>query len=201
MFFLLISNLVIRNKAAQSLTLLFVHVYPTVWPNFFKDITSIAKTPSGSPSHEKAADFFLRLCYSIDEEIARINVNRSRDDIARNNNIKDHMRLGDIQLLVSFWFDLLQEFRSTNPGMAQLALKNIGAYVSWIDISLVVNDQVMGLLYELLLDVNLRIAACECIADVISKGMVSAEKLNMLQLMNVTDILGRLDLVKKKHID
>lgn len=177
------------------MTLLFVHVYPTVWPNFFKDVTSLAKTPSGSPTHEKAADFFLRLCYSIDEEIARINVGRPREEIARNNNIKDHMRLGDIQLLVSFWFELLQEFRSTNPTMAQLVLKNIGCYIAWMDISLVVNDQVMGLLYDLLLDTNLRISACECIADVISKGMISADKLNMLQLMNVTDILARLDLV------
>ena len=158
--------IVIRNKAAQSLTLLFAHVYPNIWPTFFKDIMELVQTPSGSSSHEKAADFFLRLCLSIDEEVARLDIPRNREEVVRNTAIKDNMRLGDIQLLASFWFELLQEFRTKNPTIGQLALKNIGAYVSWMDISLVMNDQVMSALYELLNDVNLRMAAAECLADV-----------------------------------
>lgn len=156
----------IRNKAAQSLTLLFAQVYPNGWPSFFKDIMTLARTSTGS-SHIKAADFFLRLCISIDEEIARMDIPRHRDQVLRNTNIKDYMRLGDIQLLASYWFELLQEFRTQNSNIAQLALKNIGAYIAWMDISLVVNDQVMNALYELLSDTNLRIPACECLADVI----------------------------------
>ncbi|KAL9537608.1 hypothetical protein MBANPS3_011624 [Mucor bainieri] len=191
----------IRNKAAQSLTLLFTHVYPTIWPSFFKDMIAVAKTPSGTPSHEKAADFFLRLCISIDEEIARMDIPRTREEVIRNTNIKDTMRLGDIQLLASFWFDLLQEFRSTNPSIAQLALKNIGSFIAWMDISLVVNDQVMSVLYELLSDTNLRISACECLADVISKGMLPADKLNMLQMLNITDVLGRLDMSEPEFVE
>ncbi|GAN04674.1 tRNA exportin [Mucor ambiguus] len=191
----------IRNKAAQSLTLLFTHVYPTIWPSFFKDMIAVAKTPSGTPSHEKAADFFLRLCISIDEEIARMDIPRTREEVIRNTNIKDTMRLGDIQLLASFWFDLLQEFRSANPSIAQLALKNIGSFIAWMDISLVVNDQVMSVLYELLSDTNLRISACECLADVISKGMLPADKLNMLQMLNITDVLGRLDMSEPEFVE
>lgn len=191
--------LVIRNKAAQSLTILFTHVYPTVWPTFFKDMIAIAKTPAGAPSHEKAADFFLRLCISIDEEIARMDIPRTREEVIRNTHIKDTMRLGDIQLLAAAWFVLLQEFKSTKPNVAQLALKNIGSYIAWMDISLVVNDQVMTALYELLGDEHLRIPACECLADVISKGMLPMDKLNMLQMLNITDMLTRLDLVKKYY--
>jgi exportin-T len=158
---------------------------------------SLAQTPPGSPSHEKAADFFLRLCISVDDEIARLDIPRNRDEVVRNTNIKDTMRLGDIQLLASFWFDLLQEFKNaSNPTIAQLALKNIGSYIAWMDISLVVNDQVIGLLYELLnQNQNLNIPACECLADVISKGMLPLDKLNMLQVLNITDVLGRLELV------
>ncbi|KAI8146411.1 armadillo-type protein [Fennellomyces sp. T-0311] len=182
----------IRNKAAQSLTLLFAHVYPDVWPSFFKDIMALVQTPSGS-SHEKAADFFLRLCLSIDEEVARLDIPRNREEVVRNTAIKDNMRLGDIQILASFWFELLQEFRTQNPNISQLALKNIGAYVSWMDISLVVNDQVMNALYELLGDANLRIAASECLADVVSKGMQPLDKLRMIQMLSLTDTMGRLD--------
>ncbi|GAA5810830.1 hypothetical protein MFLAVUS_004257 [Mucor flavus] len=191
----------IRNKTAQSLTILFTHVYPTIWPSFFKEMMAVAKTPSGTPSHEKAADFFLRLCISIDEEIARMDIPRSREEVIRNTNIKDAMRLGDIQLLASFWFELLQEFRSTNPSIAQLALKNIGSYIAWMDISLVVNDQVMNVLYELLADSNLRIPACECLADVISKGMLPMDKLNMLQMLNITNMLTRLDLSDPEFVE
>ncbi|KAI7907870.1 armadillo-type protein [Cokeromyces recurvatus] len=191
----------IRNKAAQLLTLLFIHVYPTTWPSFFKDIMAVAKTPAGTPSHEKAADFFLRLCISIDEEIARLDIPRTREEVIRNTAIKDTMRLGDIQLLASFWFELLQEFRSVNPAIAQLVLKNIGSYVAWMDIALVVNDQVMNVLYDLLSDTNLRISACECLADVISKGMLPMDKLNMLQMLNLTDILGRLDLSEPEFVE
>ncbi|KAI8639645.1 armadillo-type protein [Parasitella parasitica] len=191
----------IRNKVAQLLTILFTHVYPTTWPSFFKDMIAVAKTPVGTPSHEKAADFFLRLCISIDEEIARMDIPRTREEVIRNTNIKDTMRLGDIQLLASFWFDLLQEFRSTNHSIAQLSLKNIGSFVAWMDISLVVNDQVMGVLYELLSDANLRIPASECLADVISKGMLPVDKLNMLQMLNITDILSRLDLSEPEFVE
>ncbi|CAO3687198.1 unnamed protein product [Rhizopus stolonifer] len=190
----------IRNKAAQSVTLLFIHVYPTIWPNFFKDMISLAKAPNGG-SHEKAADFFVRLCISIDEEIARLDIPRTRDEVIRNTNIKDTMRLGDVQLLASFWFDLLQEFKSTNPNIAQLVLKNIGSYIAWMDISLVVNDQVMNVLYELLGNDNLRIPACECLADVISKGMLPLDKLNMIQMLNIVDILGRLDLSEPEFVE
>ncbi|KAG2221392.1 hypothetical protein INT45_012643 [Circinella minor] len=183
----------IRNKAAQSLTLLFAHVYPNIWPTFFKDIMELVQTPNGSSSHEKAADFFLRLCLSIDEEVARLDIPRNREEVVRNTAIKDNMRLGDIQLLASFWFELLQEFRTKNPTIGQLALKNIGAYVSWMDISLVMNDQVMSALYELLNDINLRMAAAECLADVVSKGMQPLDKLQMIQMLRLTDTMGRLE--------
>lgn len=163
-------------------------------------MVSLAKAPNGG-SHEKAADFFVRLCISIDEEIARLDIPRTRDEVIRNTNIKDTMRLGDVQLLASFWFELLQEFKTTNMGIAQLVLKNIGSYIAWMDISLVVNDQVMSVLYELLGDANLRIPACECLADVISKGMLPLDKLNMIQMLNIVDILGRLDLVITLKID
>ncbi|CEP16433.1 hypothetical protein [Parasitella parasitica] len=191
----------IRNKAAQALTILFTHVYPTTWPSFFKDMIAVTKTPAGTHSHEKAADFFLRLCISIDEEIGRMDIPRTREEVIRNTNIKDTMRLGDIQLLASSWFDLLQEFRSANPSIAQLALKNIGSFVAWMDISLVVNDQVMSVLYELLSDANLRIPACECLADVISKGMLPMDKLNMFEMLNITDILSRLDLSEPEFVE
>ncbi|KAI9245963.1 armadillo-type protein [Sporodiniella umbellata] len=190
----------IRNKAAQSITLLFLHVYPTVWPDFFKDMIQLAKAPSGG-SHEKAADFFVRLCISIDEEIARMDIPRTREEVVRNTHIKDTMRLGDVQRLASFWFDLLQEFKTTHTTIAQLVLKNIGSYIAWMDISLVVNNQVMNVLYELLGDPNLRFPACECLADVISKGMLPLDKLNMIQMLNIVDMLGRLDLSEPEFVE
>ncbi|KAI8578810.1 hypothetical protein K450DRAFT_245632 [Umbelopsis ramanniana AG] len=184
----------LRNKAAQILTLLFSNVYPTIWPTFFDELIALTETPSKSPTNAKATDFFLRVSLSVDEEIARQDIQRSRDQVNRNTLLKDAMRERDIPKLAAKWFEVLQEYRTRDAGIAELALGVIGSYVAWMDISLVVNDQVMTALYQMLGEEQLRIAACECLAEVVSKGMKPLDKLSLIQMLNITDTLNQLDL-------
>jgi exportin-T len=156
----------LRNKAAQILTLLFSNVYPTVWPSFFDELISLSETPSKTPTNAQATEFFLRVSLSVDEEIARQDMQRSRDQVNRNTLLKDAMRERDIPKLAAKWFEVLQEYRTRDPSIAELALRVIGSYVAWMDISLVVNDQVMTALYQMLGEEQLRVAACECLAEV-----------------------------------
>lgn len=210
---------VLRNKAAQILTLLFSNIYPNVWPTFFDDLIALTETPTKSPSNPTATEFFLRVSLSVDEEIARQDIQRSRDQVNRNTLLKDAMRERDIPKLAAKWFEVLQEYRTRDPSIAELALRVIGSYVAWMDISLVVNDQVMTALYQMLADEQLRIAACECLAEVrnlrrkefdhhfqtcslyllcfkvVSKGMKPLDKLSLIQMLNITDTLKQLDLV------
>ncbi|RUO96816.1 Exportin 1-like protein-domain-containing protein [Jimgerdemannia flammicorona] len=169
----------LKNKFAHTITLLFINVYPSTWPTFFDDFLALihtdptstaSSTAPGSikPTNHRAVDFFLRLCLSIDEEIARLDVPRGREQIARNVVIKDAMREGDIRRLATKWFELLQEYRVRDPSISEMALRIVGHYVAWMDISLVVNDVVIGLLYQLLGEERLRMGACECLVEVSS---------------------------------
>ncbi|RUS28066.1 Exportin 1-like protein-domain-containing protein, partial [Jimgerdemannia flammicorona] len=210
---------VLKNKFAHTITLLFINVYPSTWPTFFDDFLALihtdptstaSSTAPGSikPTNHRAVDFFLRLCLSIDEEIARLDVPRGREQIARNVVIKDAMREGDIRRLATKWFELLQEYRVRDPSISEMALRIVGHYVAWMDISLVVNDVVIGLLYQLLGEERLRMGACECLVEraadtegmspkhirVVNKGMKPLDKLNLIQVLNLTDVMGRLDL-------
>jgi exportin-T len=211
--------IVLRNKAAQILTLLFSNVYPTVWPTFFDDLIALTEIPSKALTNATATEFFLRVSLSVDEEIARQDIQRSRDQVNRNTLLKDAMRERDIPKLAEKWFEILQEYRTRDSNIAELALRVIGSYVAWMDISLVVNDQVMTALYQMLAEEPLRIAACECLAEVtykvmafesyhqvvltvfrffkkvVSKGMKPLDKLSLIQMLNITDTLNQLDLV------
>ncbi|CAM0141297.1 unnamed protein product [Umbelopsis sp. WA50703] len=184
----------LRNKAAQILTLLFSNVYPTIWPTFFDDLIALTETPTKSPSNPKATEFFLRVSISVDEEIARQDIQRSRDQINRNTLLKDAMRERDIPKLAEKWFEVIQEYRAKDPSIAELGLKAISGYVAWMDISLVVNDQVMTALYQMLGEEPLRIASCECLAEVVAKGMKPLDKLSLIQMLNIADTLTQLDL-------
>jgi hypothetical protein len=133
----------------------------------------------------------------VDEEIARQDIQRSRDQINRNTLLKDAMRERDIPKLAEKWFEVIQEYRAKDPSIAELGLKAISGYVAWMDISLVVNDQVMTALYQMLGEEPLRIASCECLAEVVAKGMKPLDKLSLIQMLNIADTLTQLDLVRK----
>ena len=57
----------------------------------------------------------------------------------------------------------------------------IGAYVSWIEINLVANDKFVAVLLKYLRMELLRESACECIHEVLSKGMDPVAKLKLVE--------------------
>ncbi|OZJ05156.1 hypothetical protein BZG36_02232 [Bifiguratus adelaidae] len=161
----------IRNKLAHAIVLLFLNTYPETWASFFDDfLNTLASNPTngGSPSSStniQAVDFFLRLNLSLDEEIARQDVPRGREQTLRNTQIKDAMRDGDIRKLANAWFELLQEYKDRDQSIADMCLKVIGVFISWMDIGLVVNDPFMRLIFDLLRGTVLRNGACECLVE------------------------------------
>ncbi len=67
----------------------------------------------------------------------------------------------------------------------------VGAYVSWIDISLVVNDTLVPLLLDCMRDEAVRESACDCLSDVVNKGMEPAAKLKLIEsLMDLLQAAG-----------
>ncbi|RHZ76816.1 hypothetical protein Glove_189g18 [Diversispora epigaea] len=185
----------LKNKFAHTLTLLFVQLYPSSWINFFDEFLALIQTNNinGNKTNMRTIDIFLRVLLAIDEEVASLVVPREKDEVQRNSNIKDYMRGGDVQKLALIWYQILEEYITRNQDIAEMCLKLIGLYISWIDISLIVNDTFITRIYPLLGDTRLRIAACECLSEIVYKGMKPHDKFKLIQALNLTNVMTGLD--------
>ena len=92
-------------------------------------------------------------------------------------------------------------------------LQVIGAYVSWIDITLIANDKFVSTLLRFMSNPLLRESACDCIHEIILKGMdplaktkliesfiTVLESAGVLSLKEVGDSLLNYGWLKKKKI-
>ena len=62
-------------------------------------------------------------------------------------------------------------YELTQAELVCLCLDVIGLYVAWIDINLIANDRVVALLIKYLKMPLLRENACECVTEIVHKGM------------------------------
>jgi exportin-T len=98
--------------------------------------------------------------------------------------------------------DLFPSFQTTyqnsNPEVTCLTLDVIGAYISWIDINLIANNRFVSVLMQFMNMPLLRESACDCIHEIISKGMEPVMKTKLIEsfasvlqdtgVMNVADV-------------
>ncbi|KAJ1881962.1 pre-tRNA nuclear export protein, partial [Coemansia sp. S17] len=99
----------IRNTLAHTITLLALTSYPAQWPTFVKDVISLTGLPdaTGALAEDSArrtnaasinpfmVDFLLKVLGSLDEEMVNPAVPRGAEEMARNTDIKDVMRVED----------------------------------------------------------------------------------------------------------
>ncbi|KAJ2848579.1 pre-tRNA nuclear export protein, partial [Coemansia brasiliensis] len=197
----------IKNTLAHTITMLGLATYPAQWPTFVRDIIGMAGIPdaTGPISRESAdgvsasslcptlVDFMLKFMSSLDEEMVNRTVPRGAEEMARNTEIKDAMRVADVNRMAHAWYVVLVCLSGTNADLAQEVLRLMGAYVSWIDINLIVNESFMRILFELLRVPSLQCAACHCLTRIVSKGMRPMEKLYLLQFLGIVDAMKQLD--------
>lgn len=67
-------------------------------------------------------------------------------------------------------------------------------YIAWIDISLIVNERFVTLIYSFLLTTSIRNAAADCLTDIIKKGMKPLDKLQLIGILGIVDVLQQLDI-------
>ncbi|TPX58420.1 hypothetical protein PhCBS80983_g03131 [Powellomyces hirtus] len=183
--------LFIRNKFVQGVVLLFANQYPSEWPSFFDDLLSLLK--NGGERQSLMVDVFLRICHAIDDEIANQMIARDPKETVRNTGLKDAMRESAVAQVTSAWGDILMSSYQSNPDIANACLRLFARYVSWIDINLVVSESFVTALYQFLGMEALRTAACDCLTEIVGKGMQPLDKLNLIQALNVTSVLSRLE--------
>lgn len=97
--------------------------------------------------------------------------------------LKDAMRELSVKSLVESWYNILREYSGKNGSKVEcLCLNVIGAYISWIDVTLIANNRFIDLIIGSLARSDSAEAATDCICSLLSKGMPPTNK--------VTDILS-----------
>jgi exportin-T len=193
----------IENKIAQTITFLFAAFYGNGWDTCFDDL--LALTESGQPGVKDNApgtSFYLRVINSIHDEIGDILLSRSRAEQERANVLKDMIRERDVQKIALSWQEILGQWRMSNDIIAELCLKAVGKWASWIDISLIVNQQMLQYLFQQLeraqsTDPNegqemARDAAIDVFTETVGKKMPSADKVNLIEFLNLDSIVSQL---------
>jgi len=182
-------DVAIRNKFAQVLVIFFKATYPQEWPTFFTDILSYLHL---GPS---LIDIFLRIMRSIDEEVVSNEVPRNTTEVAHNVQIKDYMRIQAVKDLTQTWHRILSSYGSVSAEICRDCLDVLRRYIGWIDIGLIANDQFIPLFFKFLVNEQLREQACECIYEIISKGMIDpVAKLALLNKLNLTTVFSSISM-------
>ncbi|XP_077088159.1 exportin-T [Siphateles boraxobius] len=186
----------IRNKAAQVLALTFVMEYLTFWPKFFFDILAlVGLNPNG-------VDIYLRMLMAIDAEVVDRDILHSPEETRRNTLIKDGMREQCIPALVESWFQILQTYQHTHSELTCQCLEVVGAYVSWIDLNLIANDRFVNLLLSHMSMEELREEACDCLFEIINKGMDPVDKTKLVEsLCRVLQSAGFFNVEQEEDVD
>ncbi|KAM9823831.1 exportin-T [Neosynchiropus ocellatus] len=186
----------IRNKAAQVFALTFVMEYLTLWPKFFFDILSlVGLNPHG-------VDIYLRTLMAIDAEVVDRDILHPPEESRRNTLIKDTMREQCIPNLVESWFLILQTYQQSHPELTCQCLEVVGAYVSWIELNLIANDRFVNLLLSQMSVEELREEACDCLFEIVNKGMDPVDKTKLVEsLCQVLLSAGFFNIEQEEDVD
>ena len=88
-------------------------------------------------------------------------------------------------------------YQASNSELTCQCLEVIGAYVSWIDINLIANDKFVTVLLKFMSEPLLRESTCDCIHEIISKGMEPLMKTKLIEsFISVLKTAGVLDVTE-----
>jgi exportin-T len=197
-----------RNKFAQSVGYLFIVSYQEAWTTFFDDLMALMAGSNSNVENSPAVDMYLRILRCIHEEIGDNLISRPVEVTKRNNMLKDLVRERAMVKLSSSWMDILQYYTNNSTSPESLgneivdgALRVIGAWVSWIDITLVVNPTYLNLIFSQLANPKQRLSACDSLSEIISKKMKPADKIELIALLNPSNLIAQLPTGSNSDID
>lgn len=190
----------LQNKITQTLTYLFVTLYEQGWETFFDDFLALTTLPGGS-GHDNIIGtvLYLRILNNVHDEIADQVIMRQGNEVKIHTELKDLVRQRDASKIAQSWQELLAEHAGQNETIVETTLKVIGKWVSWIDISLIINDSMMCRIFPLIGRANpnggedkVRDAAVDAFTEIVGKKMRPADKANMISFLNLCDIISQL---------
>lgn len=187
----------LQNKLSQTLTYLFVFLYKDGWQSFIDDFLELTGL-STNTSNVAGTIFYLRILSSIHDEIADMLLSRESNEAKRNTELKDQLRAQDMHKVAESWKQLLSRY-SDSDAVVELILKVIGKWVSWMDISLVISQDMLNLLLPVVGrtkagggEDKVRDTAIDTLTEICGKKMRSADKMEMISFLNLQDIVNQL---------
>ena len=210
-----LDSAVVQNKITQTLTYLFTSLYATEWITFFHDLLGLTVSAGSSfRDNEPGVSLYLRVLVSVHDEIADILIPRSAEEQQRDNDLKDLVRQRDIKVIASSWQEIITQWKTTPNQIIEQCLAVIGKWVAWTDISLVLSDTLLNLLFELVipptsaaelggtyseaskgdasrLDLR-RYAAIDTLMEILGKKMSSEDKLQLIDVLKINEIVSQL---------
>lgn len=190
----------LQNKLTQTLTFLFIALYKQGWESFLEDFSALTSVQNnGSRDNLTGIVLYLRILGSIHDEIADVIVARPSAEVKRNTELKDLLRARDVQKVAAFWQDVLAQWKDRSDAVVEMTLKVIGKWVSWIDISLIVNQDTLNLLFPLVGRTSptngedkVRDAAIDTFTEIVAKKMKAADKMGMIAFLNLGEVISQL---------
>jgi exportin-T len=193
----------IQNKLTQTLTYLFASLYKSGWESFFDDFRALAgdqeRIGSGNVS---ATVLYLRILGSIHDEIGDNLLPRNPEEQKRSNDLKDLIRERDAQKIALSWQEILGKWRQVNLSIVEMCLKTISRWVSWMDISLIVNQTMLNVLFEIAGqqgivsentgEAKTRNAAIDTFTEIVAKKMKPADKVELITFLSLGDVVAQL---------
>ncbi len=183
--FCLKSFLDLRNKICQFLVTAFVtETCQGTWPDAISSLISLAE------KSQVGQELFLRWCLMLTERIASQRPQPRTDSThQQNTKVRDFLRLGDNGKLTALWKRILQSSTTCSVSTC-LALECFAQFAHWIDVSLVVETETLKLIYTHLQSDNasIQLAASDCLAEVVTKGMQVSDKIALAAYMNLDSV-------------
>jgi exportin-T len=167
----------LTKKAAQLFALVSLIDFPNRWPSFFADLIATCQWSIGN------ADFYLKLLMAIDCEVVDREIPRTQEEANLISFYKDAIREHSVSNLVESWYQLLKEHSNKNPEITCQCLEVIGAYISWIEINLIVNNKFLEFFSFGLNQMDLRETTCSALEDIVNKGMDIGPKLKLIDYL------------------
>lgn len=188
----------IQNKVSQTLTYIFCSLYSTSWPSFFQDILSLSVNAEPTiRDNALGVGFYLRVLNSVHDEIADIFVPRALEERQRDNDLKDLVRHRDAKMIALSWQEILIQWKSTDPLIVAQCLATVRRWVAWTDISLVVNDPFLNILFELVTppqvgQADMTFVATETFVEIMNKKMSPVDKLELVSVLKIEQVVSQL---------
>lgn len=192
------------NKLAQLISALVAAEYPHPWSDAFR--YSILPLATGGPvtsntspasalattSHSvtyDSASMFFRLLRSVDDDVTSIRAAQQTDwHHLTSTRVKDAMRddcIYDIFAIVSRY---IQE-----PRVARQAYDIIARYAEWVDLSLLLSNQILRPMYDAITassPCDWRAAAAAALRSIVLKRMDFRSKAVLLETLQLQNLLG-----------